>query len=175
MSRHDNDSLMMQINTFLSEMGSNPEPISGGSNQLKKSLGRITIKINSEILELQPEQRKVKTGVPLSKKGEDLLKAIKEKKDALEDTLKYMEGRAGFIGEEGLEKTFQLVKDNIMTAGKVLESPSEDEVVTESEVINAQQKASETIEEIVAIEVQASEEMMDCARVREVFHLGALI
>ena len=46
-----------------------------------------------------------------------------------------------------------------MTAGKVLESPSEDEVVTESEVINAQQKASETIDEIVAIDEQASKEM----------------
>ena len=46
-----------------------PEAASGTSSDLKKSIGRIIININSEILELLSEYKKVKPDVQLSKKG----------------------------------------------------------------------------------------------------------
>ena len=68
----------------MSANNGNPVPLSGTSNQLKKSIGRVIIKINSEILELQKEYQKVKSGGSLSKKGETPEKSVNEKKDASE-------------------------------------------------------------------------------------------
>jgi hypothetical protein len=65
------------------------------SNQLKKSIGRIVISINSELLELQQEFLKVKSGANVSKKGELLEKSVSEKKKALEDALHSLETRPG--------------------------------------------------------------------------------
>ena len=73
---------------------------SAASNNLKKSIGRIIISINSEILELLAEYKKVKTGVPLSKKGEIKEESVKKKKEALEDALKNLEPRSGYIEQE---------------------------------------------------------------------------
>ena len=138
---------------------SNPVPLTGSSNQLKKSVGNLIIKINSEILELQQEYRKVKAGASLSKKGTDLENAVKEKKKALEEALECMEGRRDYIIQETMEKTVQMVKDNIATASKVLDNPSDENEVSESDVNSAKDKAAEAIEEIEAIEEQVEEDM----------------
>ena len=94
---------------FVSEIvggdDSNPESLS--SNNSKKSIGRLIIKVNSEILGLQQELRKVKTGVPLSKKREDLEKAVKEKKKALEDALKSFEDRPRYIVRRKWKKRYK--------------------------------------------------------------------
>ena len=48
--------------------------------KLKKSIGKIILKINTEILDLQGEYYKQKEGDTLSKKGELLEKSVTEKK-----------------------------------------------------------------------------------------------
>ena len=58
---------------------------------LKKSIGKIIISINSEILELVEEYKKVKQhGVSLSRKGEAREEDVKKKKVALEEALQSM-------------------------------------------------------------------------------------
>ena len=135
-----------------------PQPISGTSNQLKKSIGRLIIKINSDILEFLGELRKVKTGVPLSEKGLAFKKTIDDQKNSLEDALKGLEARPSYVREEKLSKTVQMIKENITTALKVL-GDTELEEITETEVTNAQSVASDVIEEVESMEQQAQEEM----------------
>ena len=85
-------------------------------NKLKKSIGRIILKINSEILDLQKEYSKIKDGGCLGRKGESLEKTIKDRKEALEKALSELESRPEYVIDEGLEKTVQMLKDNIETA-----------------------------------------------------------
>ena len=89
----------------------------------------------------------------------NLEKNVKEKKEALEDALGSLEGRPDFVTKESMEKTVQMIKDNIATAEKVLKVPDEGDEVSESDINDAQKKASETIDEIVNSEEQAAEEM----------------
>ena len=117
------------------------------------------IKINSEILEYQLEKKKVKEGVSLSSKGSSLQKAIEEKKEALEEALKCLEGRQGYITNEKMEKTVQLIKDNIVTAENVLKNHGDDHVVSESELNDAKNRASDTIQEVEDRKRQAETEM----------------
>ena len=134
-----------------------PVPLSGSSNQLKKSIGRVIIKINSEIIELQKEYKKVKSGGSLSKKGETLEKSVKEKKDALEAALQSFETRKEYVEQENFKKMVDMIKVNIATAAKVLEEGSDE--VPETEVTDAQKQASEAIEEIEQIEAMIADEM----------------
>ena len=55
------------------------------TNDLKKNIGRLIVKINSEILEFLPEQKKVTEDVLLSTKGASLKGSIEVKKMELED------------------------------------------------------------------------------------------
>ena len=130
------------------------------SNQLKKSIGRIVISINSELLELQQESIKVKSGANVSKKGELLEKSVTEKKKALEDVLHSLETRPGYIVEEKMQKTVQMLKDNIKTASTVLEQSNE---IPESEVNEAQKEASDVIAEVEQTEEQTAITMSQLA------------
>ena len=137
-----------------------PEPITGSSNQLKKSIGRIVITINSEILEFLVEKKKVKTGVPLSAKGTALQDAIKRKKETLEDALQGLEDRPDYIRQEQMEKTVKILKDNISTAQKAIDDGSSEEEIEESDLTNATNAATEVIEEVETMESLAQSEMI---------------
>ena len=50
-----------------SEEMSGPKPLSGSSNDLKKSIGRVVLLTNTDILELQTAYKKVKQGGSLTK------------------------------------------------------------------------------------------------------------
>ena len=56
------------------------------SSELKKTVGRIILGINNDILELQGEYKAIQDGKQPSKKCEKLEKSVMEKKKALEDT-----------------------------------------------------------------------------------------
>ena len=139
-----------------------PDPLSGGgtSNQLKKSIGKIIIDLNSEILELQAEYKKVKPGTSLSTKGVKIEKAVKDKKAALEEAVKGLEARQDFVIKEKMEKTTAMIKDNIATANKVLDGVRKGEEVSESEIADAKKEALEAVEEVDNMEKQAEEEML---------------
>ena len=50
---------------------------------LKKSIGRVIISINNDILEFLEELKKEKTGAQLSKRGVNIENSIKKRKTAL--------------------------------------------------------------------------------------------
>ena len=142
------------------ENGTVPNPISGGTGtSLKKSIGRIIMQLNSEILELLEEYKKVKTDVPLSRKGKALEEAVKNKKDALKDALDSLEKRAGYVNQENLEKFIDMIKVNIVTAEKALTEGSDKGEEVENEATGARQTAEEAIEEIEVMEDMVQEEM----------------
>ena len=113
--------------------------------ELKKSIGKLIIKLSSEVLELLEEKRKHKKDKgDLSSKGQDLKRSIAEKKKALEDTLKDLEARTDYISEEKLEKYIRMMKVNIGTAKQVLEADSDIDKIKESDIIKAKKEALET-------------------------------
>ena len=125
-----------------------PVPITGTSNQLKKSIGRLVIKINSEILDFVHEKRKIKPDVPLSAKGNKLKETIKEKKEALEEALKDLEGKPDYIIQERMEKTVKIVKENIATANKALDVESSEVEIEEHDVTIANNEEVENMENL---------------------------
>ena len=78
----------------------------GSGNRIKLSVGKILIQINTEILELMAEYKKVKSGVSLSTKGAELEKAVTTKKEALEAQVE-----AATV--EKLYKTTKMIKNNM--------------------------------------------------------------
>ena len=128
--------------------------------ELKKSIGKLIIKLSSEVLELLEEKRKHKKDKgDLSSKGQDLKRSIAEKKKALEDTLKDLEARTDYISEEKLEKYIRMIKVNIDTAKQVLEADSDIDKIKESDIIKAKKEALETVEEIKVAEEKAAAEV----------------
>ena len=59
------------------------------SNQLKKVIGKIILKINTEILELLDLYKNVKEGTPLTVRGAKLEEEILTKKDKLAKISKF--------------------------------------------------------------------------------------
>ena len=78
------------------------------STELKKSIGKIVIRINSESIDLLNEYKKVKEGGTLSNKGEVLQKGVIEKKKYLEEALTSLENKLEYVQTENLQKTLQL-------------------------------------------------------------------
>ena len=115
------------------------------ATKLKKSVGKIILKINSEILELQSEYKKSKDGTEKTKKADTLEKSVKEKKDALEKTLKELENRPNYVQEENMQKTVQMIRNNIETASAVLGGDTE---ISESDVQSAEKAVNDVLAEI---------------------------
>ena len=81
----------------------------------------------------------------------------------MEDALKCLEARPGYIAEEKMEKTVLLIKENIVTAENVLKNLGDENIVSESDVNNATDRAFETIE-VEERERQAEQEMSQLAQ-----------
>ena len=141
--------------------GTRANAATGGTtaNTLKKSIGKIIININSEILELLEEKKKVKDDVTLSKKGVDKENAVRKKKEALEDAIKGLEERPDYVAQEKMEKFVDMIKENIATAGK----ESEESDTLQIEAVGAQKTATATVETIEQNEKAAEEEMRTLA------------
>jgi hypothetical protein len=132
---------------------------SGTSNGLKKSIGRLIVKLNSEILEFLPEQKKVTNEVQLSSKGVVIRDSIKVKKEALEEALSGLEARPDYIIQESLEKFVKMIKCNITTAQKLLETETDSVDGNEMEITNAKEEAYKTVDEVLKNEDLAEVEM----------------
>ena len=140
-------------------MSANNVVVSSTSNNVKKGCGKIIISINSELLELMSEYKKVKSGGQLSTKGTQLEKSIKQKKEALEEGLKGLDDKPDYVKSEKLEKTVKMLKCNISTANKVLAGGCDGEEVSENDLTDAKKEAQETVEEIEGVEKQVELEM----------------
>ena len=145
--------------------GTSANAATGGTtaNTLKKSIGKIIININSEILELLEEKKKVKDDVTLSKKGVDKENAVRKKKEALEDAIKGLEERPDYVAQEKMEKFVDMIKENIATAGKALSNSGEESDTLQIEAVGAQKTATATVETIEQNEKAAEEEMRTLA------------
>ena len=144
--------------------GAGPGNAGTTSNNLKKSIGKIIHGINSDILEYVEEKKKVKTGGTLSKKGEAKEDAVKKKKEALEDSLKGLEDRPEYVEQEKMEKLVKMIKDNILTAEKALNSDDANDDELQSEIAGAQKSAADAIEEVDRLERQTENEMQAMAQ-----------
>ena len=83
------------------------------STELKKSIGKIVLRISNEVIELQKEYRKVKDGETLSRSGIELEKSVIEKRDSLVNALASLESKPDFIEKDNLQKTVKMIKDTI--------------------------------------------------------------
>ena len=125
------------------------------STELKKSIGKIVIRINSESIDLLNEYKKVKEGGTLSNKGEVLQKGVIEKKKYLEEALTSLENKLDYVQTENLQKTLQLIKDSIETAETVLERSD----INVKKIETANQDAQTMIDNMEIEESQARLEL----------------
>merc|ERR1712096_40576 len=125
----------------------------------KKVIGNIVLDINAEILELLKEYKNVKETVQLSAKGVKLEEDIGENRDRLVEILRSLDKNSDYVAEERFEKTVKMIKTNIETANKVINSKGKTEEVCEKDLQESIEEASEVIEEIEAIEQKAEEEI----------------
>ena len=92
------------------------------AKSVTKVVGKIVLKLNSDLLDLIKEYKNAKEGVPLSVKGVQLQESIDKQKKELEEILKNFEDGPDFLDEQKSTKTLAMIKMNIDTANKVLES-----------------------------------------------------
>ena len=130
-----------------------PSNLNRSAADLKKNIGRLILKLNSDVLDLIVEYRKVKHNGDFSEKGKDLELSVTKKKVSLEKTLKMFESKPDFVKQEKLERFVSMVNTNISTAAKVLESKEEDNEVL---LVEAQESAKEA--KAVIADIEAEEE-----------------
>ena len=92
------------------------------AKSVTKVVGKIVLKLNSDLLDLIKEYKNAKEEVPLSVKGVQLQESIDKQKKELEEILKNFEDGPDFLDEQKSTKTLAMIKMNIDTANKVLES-----------------------------------------------------
>jgi hypothetical protein len=131
---------------------------SGSVKDLKKKIGHLVVRANSDILDLDVGYKRIKEGGELTKKEKEAEESLIEKKTGLEDAVKSLEGRTGYIREEKLEKFVKMMKTTIETAGKLLERKEETEVLDEAKVKETQAEAKSSVEEIELLEREIEEE-----------------
>ena len=138
-----------------------PSNLNRSAADLKKNIGRLILKLNSDVLDLIVEYRKVKHNGDFSEKGKDLELSVTKKKVSLEKTLKMFESKPDFVKQEKLERFVSMVNTNISTAAKVLESKEEDNEVL---LVEAQESAKEAKAVIADIEAEEEKIVNDIAK-----------
>ena len=107
-----------QYKNFISDPKMNKQT----AKSVTKVVGKIVLKLNSDLLDLIKEYKNAKEEVPLSVKGVQLQESIDKQKKELEEILKNFEDGPDFLDEQKSTKTLAMIKMNIDTANKVLES-----------------------------------------------------
>ena len=122
------------------------------SSQLKKTIGKLILNINSDILELQKEYKKNVEPDSVKKKESELEEAVIDRKRVLQDIVDDLGGKPEYVKKEDLVKTVQMMKTSIDTASKVLEYNTKKEEVIASEIELVSNEASEAVEQIMQSE-----------------------
>ena len=129
------------------------------SDVVKKNIGNLVLSVNSEILDLQKEFKRLGDSNNWSSKADELENSVKEKKEALEDLIKRLEAKPGYVDKEKFQKLLKTMKTSVNSADKVLEfKVKKEEVVTEI-IEQASKEASDVMEEINAKEKEEEEEL----------------
>ena len=116
------------------------------SNQFKKNVGKIILKLNSEILELQNERGPEATATTV--KVQSTIANIEKCHQALSKSLHNLKDKPDFIARNNLEKTVQLIELNIDTAKRVLGEDGDVEKIREEDIEKSKEEASKTIREV---------------------------
>ena len=122
------------------------------SSQLKKTIGKLILNINSDILELQKEYKKNVEPDSVKKKESELEEAVIDRKRVLQDIVDDLGGKPEYVKKEDLVKTVKMMKTSIDTASKVLEYNTKKEEVIASEIELVSNEASEAVEQIMQSE-----------------------
>ena len=144
-------------------MSGKATPLTGSVKDLKKTIGKLVINANADILCLQKGYSKLKDGGTLSKSEEEIEKSLVLKKEALVEAIKSLEARAEYVKEECLDKFLKMMKTTSETAATLLSRKSEATDVTEEEVKKVQHQAKASIEEIEVIEEEIASEIKGLA------------
>ena len=128
------------------------------SNQIKKNVGRIILKLNSEILELQNERGTEASSTTV--KVQSTIANIETCRQALTKTLLDLKDRPDFIALNNLEKTVHLMELNIDTAKRVLGEDGDVKKIREEDIEKSKEEASKTIREVEDYE-KASENRLE--------------
>ena len=91
------------------------------SDVVKKNIGNLVLSVNSEILDLQKEFKRLGDSNNWSSKADELENSVKEKKEALEDLIKRLEAKPGYVDKEKFQKLLETMKTSVNSADKVLE------------------------------------------------------
>ena len=129
------------------------------SSQLKKTIGKLILNINSDILELQKEYKKNVEPDSVKKKETELEEAVIDRKRVLQDIVDDLGGKPEYVKKEDLVKTVQMMKTSIDTASKVLEYNTKKEEVIASEIELVSNEASEAVEQIMQSEKKEEEDI----------------
>ena len=129
------------------------------SSQLKKTIGKLILNINSDILELQKEYKKNVEPDSVKKKESELEEAVIDRKRVLQDIVDDLGGKPEYVKKEDLVKTVQMMKTSIDTASKVLEYNTKKEEVIASEIELVSNEASEAVEQIMQSEKKEEEDI----------------
>ena len=128
------------------------------SNQIKKNVGKLILKVNGDILELQNEFGKEASA--LSVKATRIKAEIDKNKEDLTKILENLEERSEFVQEKNLKKTVNMIRMNIDTIKKVLGGEGVTcEKVSEEIIEGSNQEATEIIDEVNDCEKNAGKEM----------------
>ena len=134
-------------------------PVPFTSDAVKKNIGNLVLSVNSEILDLQKEFKRLGDSNNWSSKADELEISVKEKKEALEDFINRLEAKPGYVDKEKFQKLLKTMKTSVNSADKVLEfKVKKDEVLTEI-IEQASKEASDVMEEINAKEKEEEEEL----------------
>ena len=129
------------------------------SSQLKKTIGKLILNINSDILELQKEYKKNVEPDSVKKKESELEEAVIDRKRVLQDIVDDLGGKPEYVKKEDLVKTVQMMKTSIDTASKVLEYNTKKEEVIASEIELVSNEASQAVEQIMQSEKKDEEDI----------------
>ena len=129
------------------------------SSQLKKTIGKLILNINSDILELQKEYKKNVEPESVKKKESELEEAVIDRKRVLQDIVDDLGGKPEYVKKEDLVKTVQMMKTSIDTASKVLEYNTKKEEVIASEIELVSNEASDAVEQIMQSEKKEEEDI----------------
>ena len=120
-------------------------------SELKKGIGKLIIKLNSEVLELIDEKKVEEPTL----KGVELLKSVGDIKNALQAVLGDLENKPDLVRKEKTETYVKMIKDNITTASTVLEVKSDNAgKIDTAAIVTAKKDASDTVFEVEQVETE---------------------
>ena len=122
--------------------------MSGSPGDLKKSIGKLVLSANSDILELQKSYKKSNDGdgkVPKSVSERE--EKLGEKKAGLEDGIKSLSQRPDYIKKEKFERYIRMMETTVESA-KIVLAKEADKNVNEDKLDEMNKEAKACIKEV---------------------------